>query len=367
MGSEGESCLRKGDNVYQRKDGRWEARYIKGRDPSGKVIRGYCYGESREEALQKAKAAQNPQGRLVSELLNEWLEERSAHVKASSLENYRTVVNKYIMPRLGGRYSDELDKKMLGQFKRELMEKDKLSASRAQTVLLVLQATLRYGNQDRPDSPLSKELIEVPYPDRPEPEVRVLTEAERLRLITHLQLGMDDCKFGILLALSTGLRVGELCSLRWKDISIPDRELHVTATMQRVKQPDGRTKIIVSRPSSASSVRTIPLTERVAALCERMCPGDPEAYILTGTWHYMEPRAAQYKLKQCTDKCELEGVSFRTLRDTFTRQCAEAGLDAETLCEILGYASIRSIPNSLLHTPTVRKRTGKMLLEEAGL
>ena len=129
----------------------------------------------------------------------------------------------------------------------------------------------------------------------------------------------------------------------------------------------GESSIVVSRPSSASSVRTIPLTERVAALCERMCPGDPEAYILTGTWHYMEPRAAQYKLKQCTDKCELGGVSFRTLRDTFTRQCAEAGLDAETLCEILGYASIRSIPNSLLHTPTVRKRTGKMLLEEAGL
>lgn len=351
--------MRKGDNVYQRKDGRWEARYVKERDPSGKVKLGYCYGKSREEALQKAHVAQAPERRLVAQLLNEWLEERSAHVKASSLENYWSVVTKYIMPRLGSRYPDELDKKTLEQFRKELLEKDKLSASRTQMVLSVLQAVLRYGNQD--------EAAEISYPDRPQQEVRVLTETERQRLITCLQLGMDNCKFGILLALSTGLRVGELCSLRWKDISIPDRELRVTATMQRVRQPSGGTQVIVSRPSSAASVRTIPLTERVAALCEQMCPEDPEVYIMTGTRHYMEPRVAQYKLKWHTDRCELEGVSFRTLRDTFTSQCAEAGLDPKTLCEVLGYASTRSIPDSLLHTSEARKRAGIKLLEEAGL
>ena len=355
--------MKKGENVHQRKDGRWEARYIKERAPSGKIVYGFCYGASREEALGKAKETQKPDSRPIAEFLDGWLEECGTRVKASTLENYRTAAEKYLKPRLGDKYPDELDRKALEHFKQELLEEDKLSASRIQTVLLVLRSVLRYARQDCPQF---DETARVSYPSMPRQAARLLTEEEQLQLTTCLQLEMDACKFGILLVLSTGLRVGELCALRWGDISVSDRTLQVSATMQRLRQADGQTQVIVSGPRSAASERTIPLTERTAGMCGRMYTGDPSAYVLTGTRRPMEPRMAQRRLKKYKDFCGLKEVSFNTLRDTFAARCVESGMDPGSLCEIMGYSSVRLIPPAILQTSMSRKRTGVRLLEKAG-
>lgn len=204
-----ELTLPRGENVYLRQDGRWEVRYIKERDSRGKMRYGFCYGANCKEALNKARAAQRPNDKPLAHFLDEWLEERSARVKASTLSSYRTVAKKYIRPRFGGRYPDELDAPALEDFRHTLLEKDGLSAVRVRAILLVLRSTLKYAGKDFPRLGGIVETSDVA-----QTKFRVLTKEEQQRLITCLQLGMDACRFGLLLALCTGLRVGELCALR---------------------------------------------------------------------------------------------------------------------------------------------------------
>lgn len=134
-------------------------------------------------------------------------------------------------------------------------------------------------------------------------------------------MDMDVCKFGLLLALFTGVRIGELCALQWGSISMKEKTICIDATLHRLRDTDGtestRTRIVIGTPKSDTSIRTIPMTDYAAALCGKMNPESPAAYVLTGTEAYMELRALQYKLEKYTRDCGLEGVHCHTLRHTF--------------------------------------------------
>lgn len=131
--------------------------------------------------------------------------------------------------------------------------------------------------------------------------MRVLSPAEQKRRMKYLFEDMDSCKFGVLLALLTGMRIGEICALRWDDINLNDKTIRVHATMQRLKNIDGtaegKTKIIIGSPKSDKSNRIIPMTGQTALLCERMQTKSKADFVLTGTEQYMEPRTLQYRLK----------------------------------------------------------------------
>ena len=134
---------------------------------------------------------------------------------------------------------------------------------------------------------------------------------------------MDTCKFGVLLALFTGVRIGELCALQWGKISLKEQTIRIDATLQRLRDTSAvgsaRTRIVISTPKSDTSVRTIPVTDYTAELCGKMAPHSSAAYVLTGTDSFMEPRALQYRMEKYTRKCGLEGVHFHTLRHPYVK------------------------------------------------
>ncbi|MCD8018101.1 MAG: tyrosine-type recombinase/integrase [Clostridiales bacterium] len=150
---------------------------------------------------------------------------------------------------------------------------------------------------------------------------------------------MDDCKFGIFLSLMAGLQIGEVCALRWSDISIPERTISVTHTMQRVQNlaPDAETKTIVligpsTRRPDEQRIRLTNLTE---AYCEKFRREDENAFILTGTRAYMEPRTLQYHFKKYMAACGLPQVHFETLRYGFSTRCIDVDFETRTLREIV--------------------------------
>ena len=125
--------------------------------------------------------------------------------------------------------------------------------------------------------------------------MRVLTRDEQTVFINYLLTNMDECRFGVLLALLTGIRIGELCALRWGNISLKDKTIKIACTMQRLKNVDAetaaKTKIVIGSPKTENSTRIIPMSDDAAALCRKMYPKSAAAFVLTGTPDYMEPRA----------------------------------------------------------------------------
>lgn len=182
---------------------------------------------------------------------------------------------------------------------------------------------------------------------------------------------MDECKFGVLLALLTGIRIGEICALRWENISLKDNTIKISSTMQRLKDIDlsrtSKTKIVIASPKSSTSTRTIPLSNYAAELCAKMKPSNSTAFILTGTCNYMEPRTLQYRMSKYTRICGLEGVHFHTLRHTFATRCVEVGFEIKSLSEILGHSNTTITLDRYVHSSMELKRDNMNKLSAVGL
>lgn len=359
---------RKGENIFKRKDGRWEARYIKGYELSGKIRYGFCYGQTYREAKEKAmrcKAALLNNTPLpatnrrlrFSCFCEEWLELEREKVKDSTYVKYNTILIKHILPKLGGCFPREISTRLTERFKHELLEEG-LSTKTVKDILVVLRAILKHTAKQYPGTFPS---VEVNCPKEPKKEARVLDLEEQRRFISYLQTDMDECKFGILLSLLTGIRIGELCAMRWENISLQDRTVHVSATMQRLKNlnnsEEKRTKVVISSPKSYASTRTIPLTENAVRLCMQFDRHCPSAFLLTGSERHMEPRLLQKRLAKYTRECGLEGVHFHTIRHTFATRCVEAGFEIKSLSEILGHADTSITLGRYVHSSMELKRS----------
>ena len=160
--------------------------------------------------------------------------------------------------------------------------------------------------------------------------------------------------------LLSGVRIGELCALKWGKIDLKEQTIRIIATLQRlhdtVMESESRTRVVIGAPKSDTSVRTIPLTDYAATLCRQFAVRNAAAYILTGTENYMEPRSLQYRIEKYTKECGLEGVHAHTLRHTFATFCVQKGCDLKTLSELMGHADASITLRKYVHTTLERKR-----------
>ncbi len=365
----------KGENIFKRKDGRWEARYIKGRDPSGRILYGYCYGKTYKEAKEKipkavrtsAPAAPAPAlpRRRFAFYCDEWLNGCRGRLKSSTCERYETTVEKHLKPLIGGFFAQEITEETVNSLSSELLSEG-LAPKTVKDILIVLRLILKHIAKQLPGE---LKQVEIAYPKEPKKEARVLSLDEQKRFISYLAKDLDCCKFGVLLAIFTGLRIGELCALKWENISLKERTIRVTATMQRLKN-DGegaRTKVVTGSPKSDLSSRVIPLSDAAVRLCRHMAVKDHSAYILTGTRKLMEPRTLQYRLKKYAADCHLKDVHFHTLRHTFATRCIEVGFEIKSLSEILGHATTAITMERYVHPSLNLKRENMQKLTAVGM
>lgn len=367
---------KKGENIYKRKDGRWEARYIKGYAPDGSIRYGYCYAASYREVRDKAgtakavlqssgSAAPSTGQKRFGAYCDEWLQVNRSRIKESTYVKYLSMLEKHIRPCFGGCRPQALTSLMVEAFSRDLLD-DGLSPKTVRDILAVLQSILRYMKKEVNILPS----VEIVFPKTQKKEMRILTREEQVRFTEYLISDMDECKFGVLLALLTGLRIGEICALKWGNISLRDRCLTVTATMQRMKDvsedAQQKTKIFISDPKSETSARQIPLTEYALQLCKKWQTND-DAFVLTGdSGRYLEPRTLQYRLQKYTADCGLDGVHFHVLRHTFATRCVEVGFEIKSLSEILGHTSPRFTLERYVHSSMELKRDNMAKLAAIG-
>lgn len=375
---------KKGTNIYKRKDGRWEARYIKEYDASGKGKYGYVYGrtykEAREKQLQAQASISNRQKnggndkQRFAEYCQEWLLLNRSRVKRSTYVKYHNIVNNHIIPQLGQRVPQSLDTVLLETFSNTLLKEGSvcggkpLSPKTVRDILTVLHSILRYTNKQMGNGMGNIEFI---YPKEKKKEMRVLSREEQSQLVQYLLLKMDPCKFGILLALMTGLRIGEICALRWENISLLDQSIQVGNTMQRLQVLNSlsgsKTEVIVGEPKSETSRRVIPLTKDALELCEKMDPKCPSAFVLTGQSHrFMEPRTLQYRLAKYVAECGLDDLNFHALRHTFATRCVEVNFEIKSLSEILGHSSVQVTLDRYVHSSMELKRENMSKLPAIG-
>ena len=372
---------RRGENIYKRKDGRWEGRYIKGYY-CGKAKYGYVYAKTYSEVKQKLfvlkeesitqgvaeESLKYPDSNLSFEAISlEWLHTIRPQIKESSYIKYTNSLKSYLIPTFSTRAIDTISRSDVYSFCKEMSLKggvhDKgLSPKTIADALSILRSIFNYAADEKgiTVANISGISVKMAYST-----MRVLSIVEQEKLEIILREDINPCNLGILLSMYTGLRIGELCALTWNDISNSEHILFVNKTMQRLQQLDGgdkKTRVIVSTPKSECSIRRIPLPDNIYHLLENNRK-DSDAYILTGiNGKYLEPRTMENRFKKVLIKAAVKDANFHALRHTFATRCIELGFDVKSLSEILGHASVNITLNRYVHPSMELKQKNMNML-----
>ena len=381
---------RHGENIRKRKDGRWEGRYLVYSEEKGKKLYRSVYGRTYEAAKEKLtmkkislmetrgmyagnaaaekegagngsgkksglEGKTQPENLMFSELAAGWLGEVKQTRKASTYVKYSLVYRVHLEPVLrdvkASGIQDALD--ALGREKIF----DHLSESIRKSICCVLNQIVKFASRQHQIT-----ILTIPVWDKlvfPEKKgnkpVEVLSWKEQAGLLPILFQKMDKAKMAILLCLHTGLRLGELCALKWKDIDFGNRMVSVNQTVQRLYREGGKTKTVLleTEPKSEYSRREIPLPVMILELFEKI---RHEGNYVFGKDKPMEPRTLQNHFKRLLKKAGLKHKNFHALRHTFATNCIESGADIKSLSEILGHSDVQISLNRYVHPSMDSKR-----------
>lgn len=239
---------KRGENIYKRKDGRWEGRYIKERSADGKARYAYVYGKSYADAKQKLldrriAQAQNidcsPSHTKYGDILRNWIAMSRVHIKESTYSRYVHLANVHILPSLGELPTDKLTTQTVEKHISFLLNKGRvdkkggLAPKTVSDILTLIKGSIDYANCSGYSVNCYLDRLTV---KKTQLDMRVLSIDEQHRLCDILMRDMNLTKFGVLLCMYTGIRIGEVCALKWESIDFSEGILSIRETLQRIVQ-----------------------------------------------------------------------------------------------------------------------------------
>lgn len=293
---------KRGENIYHRKDGRWEGQYKCEKTINGKAkyisIYGHSYSEVKRKLNEKKASIIDdvlPCKLTFGEMSKKWFESKRNTVKESSINTYETKLNKHILPVFGKMIYDSISSVDFESFIQKLTAEN-FSRSYISDIFFVIRSICLFAHKRLGVKNIC-ESIDTPKRETPKKR-RILNNTETSKLVSNLAYKSDMMSVGTLLALSTGMRIGELCALTWKNINLEEKYITVSQTVQRTYDGQSRkSHLRISAPKSRSSERIIPWPNFIIPiLAKHKC--DCNSYFLSGTAKIVEPRTMQFRLKK---------------------------------------------------------------------
>ena len=361
---------KRGENIYLRRDGRWEGRYICGRRSDGRPKYRSIYGYSRESVSKRLSFLRRQhEVKLVlrcavtfKDLTAGWLEHCRVNVKLSTYERYRILVERHIVPVLGRLLIRELTAEKLREYLEEKRSRGRLDGrgglapKTVNDIHVIIKSVIKYAVREF-DYHVDRKLSDIRLPKRAAHKIEVFSENETGKITERILEKPDISGLGILLSLDTGLRLGEICALKWSDIDFDEQALSVRRTAIRINH-GGSTTLEIQLPKTENSERKIPLTAHYLSLlksCED-CHGTDEYIFSRKPDRPLEPRTMQYRFHRFLANLNIRIRGFHTLRHSFASRSVERGVDIKTLSEILGHSNVQTTLQMYTHPSIDTKR-----------
>ena len=251
----------------------------------------------------------------VDEISEMWLASVKTNRKESTYSKYKYVYEHHIQPNIGTRPLCDISQSDINTIITE-----ELSNSTCKSILCVINSIIAYYNR-------------------------------------QFDMNISNLKYqiGIYICLSTGLRLGEVCALKWSDIDLEQGLLHVNRSVSRIPIEEGstKTKLIEQSPKTECSKREIPLSNQLCSLLNNQ--KRKGEYVLKGTGP-TDPRTLQYKFKDILTKAGIDDTNFHVLRHTFATNSISCDTDVKTVSEILGHSDVQVTLNRYVHPSMEVKR-----------
>ncbi|MCB5780130.1 site-specific integrase [Flavonifractor plautii] len=381
-------------SLYQTKDKTWVCQYY---DADGKRrTKRFQRKADGRDFLDNLHQTASPQtdtrlpgqavnhGNTVGSWMDQWLETYARPtVKLSTYCSYEMMTRVHVKPSLGDILLVKLDPVTLQEFFNQKYSNGKttgeggLSAKTLRNLRNLFHLALE---QARKNGLIQTNLVEgVRLPKEQKREMRVLSREEQRRLMLACRAMPEPASFGVIFTLFTGLRMGEVCGLRWDNVDMERRQFLVCETRNRLPNHDDSIE-------ASTSVCTVSTTKtdhsrRIVYLCDELyqelsryqeiqfsimgqypgynagryvfCQENGEPY---------EPRTYQDLFKRCVSRAGIPGANFHSLRHTFATRALEQGMDPVTLSKLLGHANASITLDKYGHSFESQKRAGMELM-----
>lgn len=308
--------------------------------------------------MAKKNKRQNNTAIFFISAAEKWLEFTKIHVKRSTYENYVYLLNRHIFP-----YFQEIDMRritcsMINNFIIEkltngrLKRKGGISKKYLQDILSIVKSVVKFCEQEYG---IPNKIHSIRGLKAENPEMKILENSEQKKLSDALVKDENPFNIGILLALYTGMRIGEICGLKWENFNEKEGIITVNRTVQRIYDNNGGTVLLVGTPKTQASLRTIPLPGFICRILSKH-KDSLEKTILSSDEKYTEPSKLRKHFKNLLKRCSISEIRFHDLRHTFASNCVQLNFDTKTLSEILGHTNVSMTLNRYVHSSLQIKR-----------
>lgn len=280
-------------------------------------------------------------------LVHEWLDSKQPMIAASTHANFALIAENHLIPYLGKRRigtitEADVQDYILYLFKEGRLDKNGgLMVKTIRDIVLVIRLSLFYAYKEKAIPMLNWDLIEYPK-DTGRDHVIALSKEDEQHLIQSIYFNLNRKTAGILIALLTGIRIGELCGLQMKDISLSENTISINKTVQRIYDKwKGSSYIHIGTPKTKSSERVIPYPLLLGNIIKKFYSDNQNQYFLTGKVKPAEPRTYRQFFTRFLKRNELTKVKFHEIRHTFAVRAIEIPeFDIKSLSEILGHKNV---------------------------
>lgn len=286
-----------------------------------------------------------------TQIVLQWLDESQGRITYSTKVKYEQLIRNYIKPFFDSYSCVELEETVLQKFYRSLNLQ--LSNGNIRTILMIVNNTLEYAYLNQI---LLERLYIKPCLSKAKPMVHIFSTEEQIEIENYIFTHHDYPSLAVFLALYTGMRIGELCALKWSDLDFKKGSVEVTKTVQRLKtesnQATHKTELVLSTPKSSASYRIIPLPDFAGKyIADTYAGRKREGFLLTEHKGIpMDPRTLQYAYKKMLKRIGVPYLNFHCLRHTFATRCVTMGWDMKTLSEVLGHSDIKITMEYYFHS-----------------
>ncbi len=293
--------------------------------------------------------------KTIREIAAAWKEYKRPYVKQSTMAAYVLILENHILPTFGE--DNSLPEQSVQAFVLHKIESG-LSTKSVKDILIVLKMVMKFG--------VKKEWMtyyewDIKYPPSSENKVLdVLSVTNHRKILNHIQSHFTFMGLGIYISLSTGLRIGEVCALKWSDINVADGILTVNRTIERIYIIEGEkkhTELVINTPKTKNSCREIPMNKELLGMLKPLKKVvNDDYYILTNDERPIEPRTYRNYYKRLMEKLDIPKLKYHGLRHSFATRCIEVGCDYKTVSVLLGHSNISTTLNLYVHPNMEQKK-----------
>lgn len=293
--------------------------------------------------------------KTIREIAVVWKEYKRPYVKQSTMSAYLLILENHLLPAFGEK--DSLPEQSVQSFVLEKIECG-LSVKSIKDILIVLKMVMKFGVKNEW---MNYYEWDIKYPtNSANKELEVLSVSNHRKILDHIQSHFTFTGLGIYISLSTGLRIGEICALKWNDINITEGTITVSRTIERIYMVEGEkkhTELVISSPKTKNSCREIPMSKELLAIVKPLKKiVNDDFYVLTNDEHPTEPRTYRNYYNGLMEKLGIPKLKYHGLRHSFATRCIEAGCDYKTVSVLLGHSNISTTLNLYVHPNMEQKK-----------